>query len=347
MPKPLDWRGTLTQHGVRFIERGANVKRGEINIQCPFCGSADPSYHMGLNLEHGAWACWRNSDHRGRSPLRLLVKLLNISYGHARQLAGLDDTVVDPDGFDAVAARVMGRDSRITNMDQVRREFLQMPKEFVPVREGGASSRFFAYLRGRGFDAAGIEDLGAFYGVRAAISGNFKDRVVLPYYVDDELVAWTARAIAPAEIRYKDLALDDCLLPIKQTLFNYDAMTQSPDKRCALFVVEGPMDALKLDCYGFDHGVRAVALSTNSMSEEQLYIIEEFAPFFPYVYVMLDNASMLGVVDSMRMKQRLHGIPNLAIMPVPYGLKDAGEMSAFQARTFAHDLERRIRDGSV
>ena len=347
MPKPLDWRGLLTEHGVRFVERGANVKRGEINIQCPFCGSADPSHHMGLNLEHGAWACWRNSDHRGKSPLRLLVKLLNISYGRARQLAGMDESMMDPDGFDAIAARVMGRDSRIVNPEHVRREFLSLPREFVPVREGGASSRFFAYLRGRGFDADGIEDLGAFYGVRAAISGAYKDRVVLPYYVDDQLVAWTARAIAPAEIRYKDLALDDCLLPIKETLFNYDALTQGRPHGCALLVVEGPMDALKIDCYGVDHGVRAVALSTNSMSEEQLYILEEFAPTFPRVFVMLDNASVLGVVDSMRMKQRLHGIPNLAIMPVPYGLKDAGEMTAFQARTFAHDLERSIRDGSV
>jgi len=342
--KALAWRTILTEHGIKSIDRGANVKRGELNIQCPFCGSADPSYHMGLNLETGNWACWRNSDHRGKSPLRLLVKLLNISYGNARSLAGLDESVMDPDGFDAIAARVMGRDSRITRVEQVRREFLQMPSEFVPVVDRGAARRTYSYLLSRGFDAEGIEALGQFYGVRAAVGGAYKDRVVLPYYVDDELVAWTARAIGPAEIRYKDLALDDCLVPIKQTLFNYDALTPiyPASMPAVLFVVEGPVDALKIDVYGEMSMVRAVGLSTNSMSDEQVYILEEFASRFCRVYIMLDNASVLGVVDSMRMKQRLRGIPNLAIMPVPYGLKDAGALSAFQAQSFIEDVRRSL-----
>jgi hypothetical protein len=67
--RPLDWRQLLTDNRVPFIERGPNVKRGEINIRCPFCGSADPSYHMGLNLDSGWWSCWRNKDqHSGKSP---------------------------------------------------------------------------------------------------------------------------------------------------------------------------------------------------------------------------------------------------------------------------------------
>ena len=340
--KPLDWRGVLTEHGVRFVDRGPNVKRGEINIQCPFCGSADPSHHMGLSLESGFWACWRNSEHRGKSPLRLLTKLLGISYGRARQIAGMTDhEPPDPDGFDAVAARVMGRDSSITRTGQVRREFLSLPREFVPLRMTGASSRFFAYLRGRRFAVPEIEEMSTIYSLRAAITGDYKDRLILPYFMDKELVAWTGRAIAPAEVRYKDLPLDECLIPIKQTLFNYDALTV-PRRQAALVVVEGPLDALKIDAYGWDIDVRAVALSTNSISSEQVYMLEEFAPMFSKVIVMLDNASTLGLVDSMRMKQTLQGVPNLAIMPVPYGLKDAAEMTPMQARDFTEDVIRRI-----
>lgn len=337
--KHLDWRGLLTEHGIRFVDRGANVKRGEINISCPFCGSADPSQHMGLNLESGFWACWRNSEHRGKSPLRLLCKLLNISYGRARQIAGMtDNEPPDPDGFDAVAARIMGRDSGIKRVEQVRREFLHMPREFAPLGPHGAAGRCYRYMEQRKFARPEIEELSVFYHVRAAILGPWKDRVVLPYVMDGNIVAWTGRAIAQAEIRYKDLSLDECLVPIKQTLFNYDAMTKPGQE--VLVVVEGPFDALKVDVYGHDLGVRAVALSTNTISEEQIYMIEEFSPTFHKVVVMLDNASSLGVVDSMRMKQKLRGVQNLAIMPVPFGLKDAAEMTPIQARTFTEGLLR-------
>lgn len=330
----------LSEHGITYVERGANVKRGEINIQCPFCGSADPSQHMGLNLETGYWACWRNQDHRGKSPLRLLTRLLGISYTRARQIAGMDPNApADPDGFDAVAARVMGRNKDIAHPDHVRREFLAFPQEFAALRHTGGSQRHWNYLLDRKFDPGGIAVLQQFYNVRAALYGPYKDRVILPYYMDEKLVAWTGRAIGPAEIRYKDLPLDECLVPIKEVLFNYDTMAAGGR---ALVVVEGPIDALKLEVYGYDDGIRAVALSTNSISNEQVYMLEELCFGFNRVIVMMDNASELGVVDSMRMKQLLRGVPNLHIMPVPFGCKDAGELTPIQAASFAEDLARSI-----
>jgi hypothetical protein len=339
--KALDWRRVLAEHSVPYVDRGANVKRGEINIRCPFCGTADPSHHMGLNLETGWWACWRNREHRGKSPLWLLTRLLNVSYWRARQIAGLDDNAPpDPDGFDAVAARIMGRDSRIERMEQVRREFLTLPTEFQPLRSYGAGFRFFDYLAStRGFGKQATEELSSFYKVRAALTGRWQSRIVLPYFMNGELVAWTGRAIARAEIRYLDLPLDECLVPIKETLYNHDAGIKGGS---VLVVVEGPLDALKIDAFGFDLGVRAVALSTNSLSEQQGYLIEEMAGGFDRVVVMMDTASSTGLVDSMRMKQDLRTIPNLKIMPVPFGLKDAAEMTMLQVRTFTERIEQEI-----
>ena len=34
--RPFDWRTLLLQRRIHFIERGPNVKRGEINIRCPW-----------------------------------------------------------------------------------------------------------------------------------------------------------------------------------------------------------------------------------------------------------------------------------------------------------------------
>ncbi len=333
----VNWRQLLTERGVRFVDRGANVKRGEINIQCPFCGSADPSHHMGLNLESGFWACWRNREHRGKSPLRLLVRLLGVSYYQARQIAGLREDYVDPEGFDAMVSRLMGRD-KVDKVEHVRKEFLQFPREFEELYD--APDRFYYYLRDqRDFGPVGTRDLADLYDVRYAKRGAFRDRVILPYYADGALVAWTGRAIAQAVVRYRDLDRDDCLVPPKETLFNLDCRMEGGR---ALVVVEGPIDALKIDVFGRGAGVRAVALSTNSITEAQIYLLEETAPAFDRVLVMMDMASELGVVDSMRMRQELAGVKNASIIQVPFNLKDAGEMSPRQASAFAEEITRSV-----
>lgn len=335
MQPAVNWRQLLGERGIRFVDRGPNVKRGEINIQCPFCGTADPSHHMGLNLESGFWACWRNREHRGKSPLRLLVRLLGVSYYQARQIAGLRDDYVDPDGFSAMVARLMGTQG-VDKVEHVKQEFLQFPPEFMPLFE--APDRYYCYLRDtRGFGTVGTRTLEDDYGVMYAQRGSFRERVILPYYMDKRLVAWTGRAIAQAQVRYRDLDRDECLVPPKETLFNLDCRLEGG---AVLVVVEGPIDALKLDVFGSAHGVHAMALSTNSITEHQVYLLEESAPAFDRVVVMLDMASELGVVDSMRLRQELRAIPNTSIVPVPFGLKDAGEMSPSQVHSWSQQLVR-------
>jgi hypothetical protein len=329
----LNWRQVLTEHGVQYVDKGANVKRGELNIQCPFCGSADPSHHLGLNLESGFWSCWRNREHRGKSPLRLLVKLLGVSYYQARTIAGLREDYVDPDGFSAMVARLMQRDG-VDKVEHVRQEFLQFPPEFKELLD--APDRFYNYLRDeRGFGPVGTRALSQSYGVQFCAKGPFRERVIFPYHLDEHLVAWTGRAVAPTTVRYRDLYRDACLVAPKDTLFNLDCRLEGG---AALVVVEGPLDALKLDVFGRAFGVRAVALSTNSITDAQVYLLEESAPAFTRVYVMMDMASQLGVVDSMRLKQEIRSVKNVAIIPVPYGRKDAAELTPRQVEFFCAEI---------
>jgi hypothetical protein len=216
----IHWPDLLRQEGITFVERGANVKRGEINIRCPFCGNADPSYHMGLNLETGWWSCWRNrAQHSGKSPLRLLMKLLEVPYWRARKIAGLGDEYVDPEGFDAAAARLLGRDREATGRpEEQRREFLQHDKYALKITDRIGTRRAWNYLYTRGFDEDSIDELVDLYDLRTARDGHYASRIIMPYYMDQKLVAWTARAIGPSEIRYKDLPRDLCLVVPKETL---------------------------------------------------------------------------------------------------------------------------------
>lgn len=334
MARPsIDWRALLVQEGIPFIERGPNVSRGEINIQCPMCGSADPSQHMGLNLETGWWSCWRNrAAHSGKSPLRLLMVLLRVPYWRAREIAGLGEDYTDPEGFTALAARVLGREKAGQVGAPALNRFLRFPGEFAPLT-GASAWRHREYLRFRGFED--VETLEFEYDLMHAKSGEWRDRVIIPYQVGGQMVTWTGRAIAPAQIRYRDLSVDESLLPPKHTLYNYDCIAEGGD---ALVIVEGPIDALKIDYYGKSFGVRAVALSTNSVSEDQIFMLQEAEGQFGRLYVMMDNSSTLSRIDGMKLRQQLGFIEGIRVTPVPYGLKDAGEMNAWQAETWALNL---------
>lgn len=331
----VDWKRVLDENRISYIDRGANVSRGEINIKCPYCGSADPSYHMGLNLENGWWACWRNSDHRGKSPLRLLVTLLGVTYNVARDLAGLDPSYVDPEGFDLVAARLLRPSDRISEDDEDLVP-LTMPTTFHKIDVHSVRSRRHSdyLIETRGFPRRDVPDLVKWYDLRYTLSGDFQDRVILPYYQNNTLVTWTGRSIADSSIRYRDLSKDSCTIPAKETLYNFDAAYEAE----ILLVVEGPFDVLKADFYGARHGVRAVGLSTNSITDEQIYLLEEVAPEVRRVIIMLDTQSKLGVVGSMRLKDRIGHIPNLEIQAVPFNRKDAGELTPREASSYAKDL---------
>ena len=333
--RPFDWLRLVKEQRVPYIESGPNVKRGELAIQCPFCGSADPSKHMGLNLETGWWSCWRNrAQHSGKSPLRLIMRLLVVPYSKAREIAGLDDSYIDPEGFDAVAARIMGRDSTLVKPDAAERRFLAIDKDFQDIDQGRARTRHhWQYLADRGFDDP--DELCAQYGLFAGVSNVWAGRIILPYLQDGELVTWTGRAIGESRIRYRDLEIEESLLAPKETLFNHDAMLEGGK---VLVLQEGPFDVLKIDYYGRHYGVRSVGLSTNSIKPIQAFLLQAAVGKFDRIYVMLDTKNPLGIVDSMRMQADLHFLDNLFITSVPFGAGDGGNMSPYQVITWAKQL---------
>jgi len=338
MTTTIDWIRILDRYGVEYSTRGGNVKRGNVNIHCPLCWSnATDGFHMGLNLSNGAWGCWRNTDHRGRSPLRLLVALLKISYDKAREIAGLDVDYIDPDGFDAIAARVLGREANLAPAAE-RSNQLGFPKGFKSVDGSISCKRHLAYLENRGFPHRDLSCLINQYNLMATTNQPYNDRIIIPYYVNGELVTWTARAIADATIRYKDLGLDESMIPAKQTLYNHDVLITGGN---TLLVVEGPFDAIKSDFYGQYHGVRAVAISTNNIQDEQIYILEEAASQFDRIVFMMDNNNTgTGAVDSMRMKAKLSHIPKTSIMEVPKGRKDCGDLTPREVVKLAMEVNR-------
>ncbi len=212
----INWKRLLDQHSIEYIERGSSVVKGNIAVHCPFCGNADPSHHLGINLSNGYWGCWRNSDHRGKSPVRLLMALLHMSFAQACDLAGMDEETIDPDGWDSIKHNPFGEDTQI--IKSARAAQLRMPDDFKEITLAIRTTRHFRYLEDRGFPTKDIPELCRLYRLRAAVSGDFKDRVIMPYYVDANLMTWTGRAIGETKMRYLDLEISKSIIPPKQVM---------------------------------------------------------------------------------------------------------------------------------
>lgn len=338
--RPFDWRTFLREQRIPVVERGPNVKRGEFNIHCPFCGSADPSAHMGIQPETGWFSCWRNrAQHSGKSPLRLIVALLGVPYWRARELAGLSPDYVDPEGFDALAARLL-RQGGTGRPEEVRRRRLLPDPSFVPIRPHGRARLAYEYLaQERGFSGrsgAGedVDVLVRLYGLMAG-GGAWTGRVICPYVMEGELVAWTGRAIGPSTARYLDLSPDECVVPPKGTLYNHDALLDRSAR--VLLVLEGPFDVLKADFYGEPYGVRAVGMSTAQPTEDQQYLLQAAAGLFDRVLVGADNKTGYGAVESMRVRSLLP-MAEVGVAHVPFGAGDPGELTPAQATRWAQTL---------
>lgn len=340
----LDWARFFRQHGVQYVEEGPNVKRGNLNIRCPFCGPNDPSHHMGVDPKDGAWACWRQSEHRGRSPVRLVARILNITYHAARVMLGIGPEE-DPSEFEEIARSLKDGWSP-KDVAEADKE-LKLPGELREVYASGLSKRFADYIVSRHFRAADLRDFCELYGIRCAWVGEWKDRIFIPIFLQGTLVSWTSRAIGDALIRYKDLDKERSIIPPKQTLYNYDFASEGGH---TLLVVEGPIDVLKLDYYARGFGVRAVGLFTKTIGDSQRFLLLELAPKFQQVVFMLDTERMLDSVDAMKMVATMPQVRGSVWRwcPVPYGYKDGGAMPSGRVKLFAADLVAgRIRFESV
>ena len=319
----FDWPTFLHSRRIEYVTQGANVSMGHIAIRCPFCGSADPSQHMSINLAGAGWRCWRNVAHRGRSPVALIAALVPCSQAQAAVIAGIDQVSLPEDFAASVRARLSVVEGAATTRT------LSMPIEFHPLDDRYIARPYVNYLHQRGFTE--LATLHRF-NIRYAAHGAFAGRIIFPVTIDGQLVTWTGRTIVPDRLpRYKALTIDAQLakaqdLPtavakITDTLFAYD-MLQNVRGR-VLYLVEGPLDALKLWKLGERMGLYATCLFTTRMSPAQTQLLHSILPRFERAYVLLDQGAE---AQAMRARSQLAAL-GVGVRFMPAGTKDPGELS--------------------
>lgn len=327
----FNWQQAFDEHRVHYVTEGKNVGQGEINVNCPFCareGTPDPSEHMGIHLSTGHWSCWRNSEHRGKRPVRLLAALLRLPPAHIAQI--LESGATGLTRFQEMGSNPWG-----VKTQAAPKKRIELLPSFKPIN--GSSSinqRFITYLRDvRGF-TVNVEKMIEKYDLRRCMSGAWKQRIIFPIYSNGELAAWTSRSIINAEPKYKTLSPtpkyeDDDHPPapynIKETLYLEDLLFDDDGE--VLIVTEGPLDALKIDFYS-PPGVRATCLYGLQALEPQIHLLLALKKSYRKIVVVLDKPEL-----SWKIAVTLGA---KVASPDPYG--DPGDFTPKFVKIFCHRL---------
>ena len=322
----MDWIQLLDDHNIPWVSRGPNTKRGEVSIQCPFCGDDDPSEHLGINLTAENWGCLRNAAHRGHSLIHLVSALLKCSYAQARLVIRQYSTP-DPNNLDQALASLI--EVEPLKSPTKTPQALALPPEARQIKPSGPTARFWCYLKCRGFDDPSA--LAFKYGLLCATSGRWKDRIIIPFYQNGELLGWTGRALQNPVSAPRYLSSSET---VKTTVLNEDYLRVFGGD--TLIVVEGPFDALKLDYYSPDEGVRATCIFGTSMTMDQICILNELRKRFAHVVILFDPDA---VEPSFNAKDWILG-SNIKVEQVPDGIDDPGAMSSKEVRKFIRGLVR-------
>lgn len=319
----FDWRQFCDSRNVEYRESGAGTARGNIYIDCPFCGEAGRGkFHLGLRLDGPQWGCWKDPKAHGsaKHPTKLVQRLLGCSWEQARAI--VDDQDWTSSDFAAMRRQLEGLDHREDEI--VRLRPYRLPRDVFPLRAGdGKCEPFLRYLEGRGLP----RECARLYRMHAARSGEFAWRIVLPYFVHGTCVAATGRHIGRSDLRYYTL-------PPKvtdTTVYNYDGAVEVDGGDC-LVIVEGQFDAIVLDWHCEVLGLQcsAVALAGLGWTTKKRPAVLELARRYRRVLVLLDRGEehrSMAVVDDLRVAR-----VDARVALCPDHRKDPGEFDQRDTR---------------
>jgi len=294
----MDWVRFLDENNIHFVTRGPNTKRGEVSIQCPMCGEEDPSEHLGINLQTGKWGCHRNASHRGKSSRTLIKAILGCSSPQAGFIVK-QYSHSDPDTLEAALA-VLEADNRGTiehDEDIAKQARLQQEgpqfKDFNRIKVRGITRRFFNYLQNRGYENP--QTIIEQYDLRCALTGRYKDRIIIPIRHNKELIGWTSRAIGMLKNAPRYLASSE---NVKAFIFNYDQLKHGGER---LIITEGPFDAIRIDSHHHTYfkgiEVRATCVFGTSVTISQIALLRVLKKNFNEAWILFDRGADRPAID--------------------------------------------------
>lgn len=320
----MDWLNFFETNRINYRTSGPNVSKGAIVCHCPWCGAADESEHLVVSLENKGFKCWRDRQHAGKNPARLIQALLSCSWEQANSL--VDQTKTLPNDF---MSKVR---SSIQKSPVIQRAiYPKIPIEFKPFTSKPSCRIFVDYLKRRGFSEYDIFEGTIDYDIYYAWRGDYKGRIVFTVWHDSKLVGWTGRTVYESEqARYKTLtndvekAKDRREVPAPNPISNYLLFWDQLQEIDAdtLLLCEGPFDAWKLNVLGKSMGIAATCFFTSTISKQQLNLLHEILPKFKRRYLVLDQNTFSKAA---RIKSDLTAL-DVPALKLPKDVDDPGDL---------------------
>lgn len=252
----FDIESYLNDRGIPFAERGNNISRGWIGINCVFPGCTDRSNHLGIRLSDKKIHCWKCGTH-----------------GDIRNLISTIDGISDWKEVRDIVRRYQ-------TFEYWPEERLPLPEnkeidlsEIQPLTKDG-TPKAWQYLVGRGYDPQYLIDT---YGIRyGRIGGYFQYRIVIPVFKDKKIVNLVGRDITnQSSTRYLFLPIEESKIPRNQLVYNLDNVGDT------MVITEGCFDSWM---FGVEYGVSTFG---TSVSPEQRTAIIKKKP--KKVVIMFDE----------------------------------------------------------
>lgn len=312
----VDWRSLFSEIHVEWRDRGANCKRGNVNISCPLCGN-DPSFHLAISENTGAFYCYRNpNNHSGRNATYVLQKL-RMSRDEAERL--IRHYRSGDDG--PLPVSTVKRDQ--TDVTTAWRKFPSATESREAVR----------YLEKRGFDP---DTTIARFDLRVAHAGKWSGRILIPYYdPQGNVLTWNGRSLWPdLEPKYKALVQEHS----QGYVYVPDYELQGKQ---VLVLVEGPFDALKIAAATRISPYLPVALCGKQLNAQKLLRLRAFAQHLDALLLVTD--SDVNAIESYQFLAELAPVLRMRYAmrgKLPDDYKDPGEMPLEGIKTWLDSVSK-------
>lgn len=270
----FDVVGFLNDQGISYHTAGENISHGWVATkECPFC--RNNNYHFGINLSGGGTFCWV-CGHKGWI------------YEYISLVMGLTETEVKRIGKPYFTLEDVPTRKRKMFIPGKSLEF---PKTFMNLLP-----TFVQYLESRNFDISTAQR----YDLKCAdiTDIQWKFRIIIPFYIQECLVGWTARTLFDdIEPRYKNINNDIALCNVRDIVYNIDNL-----KRKAI-LVEGPTDVWRLGdstaaMIGLQYTNAQIAAIKAKGVEEATVIFDGEEKAYKRALSLAKNLDFIGVTSS-------------------------------------------------
>ncbi len=317
----FDVKSFLQNYAIDYKERGKNIARNHVAIDCPFCTELSRSPHLNIRNNGISYICWKCRA-RGKNIFSLLKKLLPEEFGKLNPFEISEILSEYPYTEDENEEVLSSSSSNIR-----KRKFKKIWDSFLPINK---NSVFYSYLRSRGITKK-LDD------IRCAIKGKYRNRVIFALKnAEGEIVSFVSRSIDNnAEIRYLNCSKQFSILPASCCIYGlYDILQL--EKLKYLVITEGIFDAKKL----IINKVPAVAILKKSISFEQRELLFDTLDRNLPIFILLDSDTTRDERKELKMSLSVY-FRTVKVIHLS-GAKDANMLSKLQIRILKKLLDTQV-----